>query len=481
MWQVVLMINGYFISILGAAMLIAAGYDIYDTSASWSPFLSSALFCLFIGLSLFLSNRAPVENISVRQGYLLTTTSWIAISLLSAVPFMLYGSTDNFHDALFEAVSGLSTTGATILTDIEAQPKAILLWRSMLTAMGGAGIVMFAVALLPFLGIGGMQMFQRENSDFNDKFMPKFHYIAKRIFWVYFFLCGLCAICLYWAGMNWFDAINHAMSTISTAGFSTKNKSVLFYDNLNIEVVISVFMVVGALPMTFYIVLLQNKFSQSLRTEQVVSFLKVLFVYIVGSSLWLVYKDVYGDFGTALRYASFNIISIVTTTGLTSVNYLEWGALFQTLFIIFALTGGCTGSTSGSVKIFRWQVVWAYLRQSLVTAVDPNRVVPVKVKQYTIAPAAVSSVLVLIVAFFATITVSTVLLAFIDIDFATAFSASVTCITNSGPGVVASIGPDGNFGWMPGAAKDILSATMLLGRLEVLTVLVVFTRNFWRK
>ena len=168
MWQLVLMINGYFISILGGAMLIAAGYDIYVTSASWSPFLSSALMCLFIGLSLFLSNRAPVENISIRQGYLLTTSSWVVISLLAAVPFMLYGTTDNFHDALFESISGLSTTGATILTDIEGQPKAILLWRSMLTAMGGAGIVMFAVALLPFLGIGGMQMFQRENSDFAE-------------------------------------------------------------------------------------------------------------------------------------------------------------------------------------------------------------------------------------------------------------------------------------------------------------------------
>ena len=217
MWQVVLMINGYFISILGAAMLIAAGYDIYDTSASWSPFLSSALFCLFIGLSLFLSNRAPVENISVRQGYLLTTTSWIAISLLSAIPFMLYGSTDNFHDALFEAVSGLSTTGATILTDIEAQPKAILLWRSMLTAMGGAGIVMFAVALLPFLGIGGMQMFQRENSDIDDKFMPKFNYIAKRIMLVYILLTAACTVSLYGVGMSWFDAANHAVNHCSVA------------------------------------------------------------------------------------------------------------------------------------------------------------------------------------------------------------------------------------------------------------------------
>ena len=182
-----------------------------------------------------------------------------------------------------------------------------------------------------------------------------------------------------------------------------------------------------------------------------------------------------------MRYTSFNIISIVTSTGLTSMDYLTWGVVFQTLFIIFALTGGCTGSTSGSIKIFRWQVVWAYMKQSLATAVDPNRVVPVKVKQYTISPAAVSSVLVLVLAFFVTIFASTLVLAFLGLDFATAFSAVVACISNSGPGIVASIGPSGNYGWMSGAAKDCLSATMLLGRLEILTVLVVFTRNFWRK
>lgn len=480
MWQVVLMINGYFISILGAAMLVVAGYDMFITSTTWSPFLNSSLFCWFIGLSLFLSNRTTIENISIRQGYLMTVVSWVVMPVLSAIPFMLYGSTDNFHDALFEAMSGLSTTGATILTNIEAQPKAILLWRSVLTVIGGAGIVMFAVALLPFLGIGGMQMFQRENSDFTDKFMPKFHYIAKRIFFVYFFLCSLCAVCLYWAGMGWFDAINHAMSTISTAGFSTKNTSILYYDNAAVEAVISVFMIVGALPMTFYIVLLQNKFRHSLRTEQVISFLKVLFVYILGSSLWLVHKDIY-NFWTALRYTSFNIISIVTSTGLTSINYLNWGVLFQTLFIIFALTGGCTGSTSGSVKIFRWQVVWAYLKQSMVTAVDANRIVPIKVKQFTISPSAVSSVMVFVVAFFITIFAASMALAFLGVDFVTAFSAVVACATNSGPGVVPSIGPDGNFAWFSDGAKDILSATMLLGRLEVLTVLVVFTRNFWRK
>lgn len=481
MWQVVLMINGYFISILGAAMLVVAGYDIYTTSASWSYFLNSAMFCLFIGLSLFLSNRAPIKSISIRQGYLLTTSSWAAVSLLSAIPFVLYGSTSNFHDALFEAVSGLSTTGATILNDIESLPKAVLLWRSMLTAMGGIGIVMFAVALLPFLGIGGMQMFQRENSDLNDKFMPKFHYIAKRIFLVYLFFCALCAVCLYFAGMGWFDAINHAMSTIATAGFSTKNKSILYFDNVKIEVVISVFMLLGALPMTFYIVLLQNKFHQSLRTEQVVSFLKVLFFFIVGTSFCLVFMGVYDNFWTALRYASFNIISVTTSTGLTSVNYLAWGVLFQTLFIIFSFTGGCTGSTAGSVKIFRWQVLWAYLKQSMITAVDPNRVVPVKVKQYTMDPGIISSVLVFVMSFFGVIMAVALLLAFTGLDFATAFSAAVAVVTNVGPGVVASIGPDGNYASLSVVAKYAVMAGMLLGRLEVLTVLVVFTKNFWRK
>lgn len=481
MWQLVLMINGYFISILGMAMLFVAGYDIYITSASWSPFLSSALFCLFIGLSLYLSNRASVDNISVRQGYLLTTSSWVIISLLASIPFMLYGSTDNFHDAIFEAVSGLSTTGATILDDIESQPRAILLWRSMLAAMGGIGIVMFAVALLPFLGIGGMQMFQRENSDINDKFMPKFHYIAKRIFFVYFFLCGLCTVSLYLAGMDWFDAINHAMSTMATAGFSTKNKSILFYNNVYIEIVISLFMVLCSFPMTFYIVLLQNKFRQSLRTEQVVSFLRILVFYIMSCSLILVFSGTYDNFWTALRYSSFNIISIVSSTGLTSINYLLWGNFFQALFIVFALTGGCTGSTSGSIKIFRWQVVWAYLKQSLSTAVDFNRVVPVKVKQYTISSTAVSSVLVFVILFFAVIFIFTLLLSFLGLDTATSFSAVVACITNSGPGVVGSIGPDGNYAWMTNIAKDCLSIVMLLGRLEILTILVVFTKTFWRR
>lgn len=364
MWQPVLMINGYLISVLGLAMLIPAFLDMYWTRAGWSHFLSSSIICLFIGLSLFLANRMNIKKITLQQGYLITVCGWVSLTLLGTLPFLLYGSIPHFADALFETMSGLSTTGATILPDVEIMPKAILLWRSILSSLGGLGIVMFAVAMLPFLGIGGMQIFQRENSDIDDKFMPKFNYIAKRIMLVYILLTAACTVSLYGVGMSWFDAVNHAMSAIATCGLGIKNASVGFYDSVSVEVVLSLFMVLGALPMTFYIMLVQNQDLHSFRTQQVITFLKVLAVYILFTSCWLVFEGVYG-FWEALRYSSFNIISIVTTTGFASTDYMQWGAFAGTLFIIFALTGGCTGSTSGSIKIFRWQVILAFLRKSL--------------------------------------------------------------------------------------------------------------------
>lgn len=481
MWQLVFMINGYLISVLGCVMLMVGAFDMYSTSQTWSCFLSSALLALFIGMSLFLSNRADVKGISMRQAYLLTTSGWVCMALLASVPFLLYGSVDSFSDAFFESMSGLSATGATIFHDIEAHPKAILLWRSILNAMGGIGVLIFAVALLPFLGIGGMQIFQRENSDINDKFMPKFHYIAKRILLVYFIVGTTCAVCFKFAGMNWFDAINHAMATTATGGFSTKNASIGYYDSVKIEMVASTFMLIASLPMTFYIVLLLNKFQNSLRTEQVVAFLKIITFYILATAIWLKYTGYYPDFLTALRFSSFNVISVTTTTGFVSTDFLAWGALAGTIFIIFSLTGGCTGSTTGSIKIFRWQAVWAYLKQSLLLATDPDRIVPIKIKKYVIENSVISSVLVFLTAYFFVIVTLTIILSLGGLDFATALSAVITCITNTGPGVVDKIGPVGNYAWMSSLDKNTLSVAMLLGRLEILTVLVVFTKNFWRK
>lgn len=480
MWQLVLMVNGYFISILGCAMLIMAGYDMYVNSLSWSYFLNASLFSLFLGMLLFLSNRTEIKGISMRQGYLLTTTSWLSISLLSSMPFLMYGCVSNFHDAFFEAMSGFTGTGATIFADVESLPKPILLWRSVLNMMGGIGVVIFAAALLPFLGIGGMQIFQRENSDVNDKFMPKFHYIAKRIIWVYVFFVVSCIVCLYFCGMNWFDAVNHGFSTVSTAGFSTKNNSIGYFDSPLIESVIILFMLLSALPMTFYIMVLQNKFRQSIRTVQVVTFLKTVFYVIIFLALWLRLTGKYDSLSTAVRYAAFNVVAVVTTTGFSSTDFLAWGAFAVAAFAAISLIGGCPGSTTGSIKIYRWQVVGAYMKQSLALAVTPKRMVPMKVGQFVLGSEVVSSVLIFTTLFFAVTMVLILLLTLLGVDLFTAFAAVLGCVTNVGPGVAESIGPNGNFGFFSPVVKDILAGAMLLGRLEILTVLVVFTRSFWR-
>ncbi len=480
MWQPVLMINGYLISVLGLAMLVPAFSDMYWTSASWSHFLSSSIICLFIGLSLYLANRMAIKKITLQQGYLITVCGWMSLTVLGTLPFVLSDAIPDFADAFFETMSGLSTTGATILPNVEAMPKAILLWRSVLSCLGGIGIVMFAVALLPYLGIGGMQIFQRENSDIDDKFMPKFNYIAKRIMFVYISLMLGCIFSLHWAGMPWFDAVNHGLSIVATCGLSIKNSSLGFYDSLTIEMLAALFLILSSLPMTFYIMIIQNQDMHSFRTQQVVTFLKVLAVYILATSCWLVFKGVYG-FGDALRYASFNIISVVTSAGFCSTDYMAWGAFAGTLFMIFALTGGCTGSTSGSIKIFRWQAIFAFIRQSLTLATDPNRVLPVKIGSLTAGNAVMSSVFVFFAGYMLSIAAVSVLVALTGEPFEIAFSAAIASITNSGPGVGKIIGPSGNYSSLSDVAKYILAFAMLLGRLEVVTILVVFTKNFWRK
>ena len=480
MWQPILMVNGFLISILGVAMLVPAGMDLYVYRQENSPFVFSAAVTLFIGLALFLANKMKINKISLQQGYLLTVLGWFALTFLATLPFMVAGVVPSFADALFEVSSGLSTTGATIFADLERLPKSILLWRSIVTAIGGIGIVIFAAAMLPFLGIGGMQIFQRENSDTNEKFMPKFSYIAKRIVWVYVGLTVLCMLCLFVLGMGWFDAVNHAMAAISTSGFSTKNSSIGAFNSAEIEMAVMLFMILGALPMTFYIVVLQGKDIKNYGTSQIVAFFKVLAVYIAFVSIYLVASGKY-DLLNALRYSSFNIVSIVTTTGFVSTDYMQWGSWVGAFFVIFALTGGCTGSTSGSIKILRWQVIIAFIRRALILSTDPNRVLPLKVGGVTTDNSVVSSVFMLFCGFIFSIGLFSCLVAAGGYDFEIAFSSVVACITNSGPGLGKVIGPAGNYSSLSEYAKYVLAVTMLVGRLEVVTVLTVLTKSFWSK
>ena len=362
MWQPVLMISGYILGILGLIMLIPAGIDLIGQTADWSPFLTSAMIVIFFGFSLFLSNNTKIERITLKQGYLITAVSWISVCLFSAIPFWYYNSVETITDAVFEAVSGITGTGASIMTDVESLPPAILLWRSLLNYIGGLGIVIFAVALLPFLGIGGMQIFQHENSDSNDKFMPKFSYIAKRIVAVYLLLTTIAAAILSLCGMSIFDAVNHAMSAIGTGGFSTKNASIGSYNSFAIEFFIMIFMLMGALPMTFYILLYRR--ANPDRNRQVRVFLKLVGIYALCLSGYLYCTSDY-SLAYAMRNSFFTVIAIVTTTGLSACDYTTWGVWVTVVILFLSLTGGCTGSTTGSIKIFRWQVIYSFLRKDL--------------------------------------------------------------------------------------------------------------------
>ncbi len=481
MWQPIFMISGYFVSILGLSMLIPAAVDMYYTGQNWSPFVTSAIISLFIGVSLYLGNRTKIEKISIRQGYLITAISWFALSLLSALPFMLTETTSYWADAIFEATSGITTTGATILTDIDNTSKAILLWRSLLNALGGVGIVIFAVALLPFLGIGGMQIFQRESSDLNEKLMPKISYIAKRIIIIYVLLLTLTFGGLLLADMGKFDAVCHALSSVSTGGFSTKNTSVGYFNNVWAEIVLMLGMIAGSLPLTWYLVALKNGKNNSFRSAQVPFFLKTLLFFVLSTTLWLFYTNEHYSFWQALRYASFNVVSITTDTGFASTDYMKWGLFTQTIFLIFAVTGGCSGSTSGGVKAFRWQVIFAFFKKSIINMTEPSRILPVKIKNMNVDDKVINSVFIFVLAFAFSIIVLTTLVAITGVDFTTAFSAIIGCITSSGPGVGNIVGPAGTFAPLSDFAKYVCSFAMLLGRLEVMTILVVFTRNFWHR
>ena len=480
MWQPILMINGYIISIMGFSMLIPAAYDYYFAKSGDNSFFAAAIITIFIGLGLFLSNRGKVSKISLRQGYLITALSWFLCAMFATLPIMLQGSMGGFHNAVFEVFSGISGTGATILTDIESLPRSTLLWRSMLNALGGIGIVIFAVALLPFLGIGGMQIFQRENSDFDNKFMPKFSYIAKRIIFVFAFLTGMCCVSLKLGGMDWFDAVNHSFTSVATGGFSTKNASIGAFHSAKIEMILSLFMLLGALPMTFYITLLQNKELKSFRTPQVLFFIKTVALIVVVLAFWLIYTGRYG-FVDAFRYSIFNVISVITTTGYSSANYLGWGSFAVVLFFLISFSGGCTGSTTGSIKVFRWEILLAYMKRNLVSASEPSRVLPVKIDEKTVSDGVIASVYIYLSAFFITTAIGILLLSIGGVDIWEAIAAVSACITNVGPGVAEKIGPDGSFAGFSAYVKYVLSVMMMLGRLEIITVLVIFTKSFWQR
>lgn len=476
MWQPVLMINGFIILVIGIMMFIPAFVLFYYTGVPDYTFIQSGIASIFIGGLLFLTNYGKVEKISVTQGYLITVVCWFLLPFVCSIPLYNNGGIVNYVDALFEATSGITATGATILSDVESMPLSILSWRAMLNGLGGVGIVIFAVALMPFLGIGGMHLFSKENSDTEEKFLPKVRDIAKDIIITYVLLNIICAYALHIAGMNKFDAITHAMSTLGTGGFSTKNNSIAFFDSSKIEFIIGIFMIIGALPITYIILAFKKRsFSYIISNAQVNTFLKLIAFYIVSLTIFYAnYANI--DYFKAFRYISFNVISAITTTGLTSSNFVLWGSWAFIVFLIFYMHGGCTGSTTGSIKIFRWQVISAFFKKNAVNSLSPHQVSVMKTGDKVINDSVVSSVFALVLSFILAIIFLTLVICFAGIDFKTAIGAVGACITNSGVGLTDATGPSGNFSLFSDFIKYVLSFAMVLGRLEVISVLVLFSK-----
>jgi len=478
----VLYLVGLVLLATSAMMLIPSLVDFFHGDRDWQAFAMSSLGGAALGAILVYPNRGMLGlGLSLRQAFLLTPLSWFAVAALGAVPFYLttFGTTSgDVTNAFFEAMSGITTTGSTVITDLEEAPPGLLTWRALLQWMGGIGIIAIAIAVLPALGIGGMQLFRTESSDRSEKVLPKVRQIAAAIGSVYLGITVIAAATYWFQGMTIFDAILHSLTTISTGGYSTSDNSFGNWEANGIQWTSSLFMLAGGIPFVLYVRLLASDRS-ALFDTQVRRFLMFLGVTILLTGTVMLSTGGYAP-EAAFRYAAFNIISIVTTTGYATTDYSLWGNAAIALFFGLTFVGGCTGSTSGGIKIFRFEVIYIMLKAHFRQLLYPNGVV---VKTYAGRPLSnevISSVVVFLAVFFATYSAFTVALMALGLDFLTSASGAVTALANVGPGLGDLIGPAGNFLLLPDMAKWLLSFGMLLGRLELFTVLILFYPRFWR-
>jgi len=479
----IMYVVGLLLTGLAAFMMIPAVVEAMTTEYTPSEFLLSAAATGFIGCMFILATRDNREfTLDIKQAFLLTATCWIILPVFAALPLLGFGLQEgtalSFTDAVFETVSGITTTGSTVMSGLDDMLPGILLWRSLLQWIGGIGIVVMAIILLPFLRIGGMQLFRTESSDKSEKVIPKSAELVKWITGVYFGLTAACAMAYIASGMTVFDAVNHAMTTLSTGGYSTHDASFGHF-GADSQWIGIVFMLAGAVPFIAFIKYAQGKHRALIDDPQIKAFLRFLTAIILISTFMLMADQGWGFF-EALRMSAFNIVSVVTTTGFASADYTLWGTGAIAGFFLLTFMGGCAGSTSGAIKVYRFQVLWITLREQMLRLNSPNRVVVLHYHGARMPQDLPISVLAFLAAFFASTALVTLALTMMDIDFVTALSASATAITNVGPGLGEIIGPAGNFSSLPDGAKWLLSFAMLLGRLEVFTLLMLFDPHFWR-
>ncbi len=480
-FKAILNIMGILLLLNGAFMALCLPFAIQYKGGDWFAIALSSAITLAVGLTLrLLTKNREHKELKKRDGYIIVSGGWIVLSLFGTLPYLLSGAIPNFTDAFFETMSGFTTTGASILADIEVVPKGILFWRSLTQWIGGMGIIVLAVAILPLLGIGGMQLFVAEAPGIApDKLQPRISETAKRLWYLYVGLTIAEMGLLMAGGVNFYDSINHSLTTMATGGFSTKNASAAHYDSPYIQYVFIVFMFLAGTSFTLTYFALKRNFKKVLRNEEFkvyVSFIAI--ITVVATITILVVTD--NGMEKSFRDALFQVVSLITTTGFVSADYTAWAPFLTVLFFILLFVGGSAGSTAGGVKIVRHVVLFKNSFLELKRQLHPSAVMPVRINGKAIERNIVFQVLAFIMIYISIFLLGTVLLSAMNVDFDTAFGAVATTLGNVGPGI-GKVGPMDNFAAMPVAGKWLLSFLMLLGRLELFTVLMLLSPHFWKK
>ena len=470
---------GLLVAALGATMLVSLFADVLAQNGHWPVFFESAVITILTGgLMAMACSNGVGQGLSLRQTFLLTSLVWLTLPVFGALPLMLGAPNASFTDAFFEAMSGLTTTGSTTFEGLDALPEGIKLWRATLQWLGGVGIIVVAMVFLPELRVGGMQIFRSEAFDTMGKILPRAGQIASSISVIYIGLTVACTLAYSAAGMNAFDALVHAMTTVSTGGMANYDSSFGSF-GAAAHYIGTVFMVLAALPFVRFVQLVSGTAKPILHDSQIRVFLSVISICVLLITSWVWGRE--GEFTElAFREALFNVVSVMSGTGYSSADYMTWGTFPVVIFFFVGLVGGCAGSTACSVKIFRYQILFASIKAQVRQIHSPHGIFTPRFEGRTISEDVMSSVMAFFVAFVLLLGVTAVLLGMTGLDFITSVSGAATAIANIGPGLGPEIGPAGNFAHINDSAKWILSMAMFIGRLEIMVVLTILTVKFWK-
>jgi len=464
--------------ILGISMVIPILTQLVYSEVD-SSFIGASIISIVFGVLFFLSNLNHDKKLNLQQAFLLTALSWLSIAIFGSLPFIFSSLELSITDSFFESMSGITTTGSTIISNLDVAPKSILLWRAMLQWLGGIGIIVMAITLMPIMNVGGMQLFKISSNDSTEKLLPKSKEVALRLIYVYLVLTSLCALTYKIFGMGTFDSLTHSMTTLATGGFSNYNKSIGHFDSLSIEISSMIFIVLGSLPFISYIKFLNGDKKIFFSDVQIKSFIKIIILSVILLSIYSLFQNKDSS-QINIRVIFFNVISILSGTGYVTGEFDGWGNFSLIFFLTLMFIGGCAGSTTCGIKIFRIQILYLFISNQLKKVIYPKGVFLIKYDKNTVDNKFMASIISFIFLYLVIFFLITAFLSLSGLDFVTSISGAATSISNVGPGLGSTIGPSGNFSNLPEVSKWILSLGMILGRLELFAILVLFLPSFWR-